>query len=404
MKEPKLLITEKQQLQKKGNILVVLLLVVILIAFVATASFVDNKVRATDLSKTQMWLYGVGNYGNAPNEFVMDEDYYSPNIITEYINQTSDMKLLAYKIYRYACLTYGSVSEKSWHLYAEGQVKALDATANLVASGVRFEKRRGNTFLADSVLNNISMISQTDGGVLGLAAIDVAKDLVQYGEKRIYSKDYDYLTTADANSFYLDDTFDIASANFNGSINKYDNSTHVPAKKSKGYVYREYPNDWYDEYGLSSPEKTDFIINTESIIGNSVKIIEKQDNFGVKYYELSFDVDCDKILSNGTTATYYFEQFMINHLDLYDSAFKNFDLNIKYDSLNITMEIWDSGYFRSWKTDEVWEIQASIFGITVPAVSNITSYEYYSYDPEDNIFDQLYDSMVNSNKVVEFKD
>jgi len=399
-----LLIPAKHMLRRKINNMIIGFLALFGIAFVGTGTFVNNNTREISLTKNQMFLYGVGNYGNAPNEFVLDEEYYSPNIISGYVNNTTDKTLLAYKMYRYACLTYGTVSEKSWHLYAEGKVEALDASANLIASGVRFEKRRGNTYLANTVLKNISMISQTDGGVLGLAAINVAKDLVQYGEKRIYQEDYDYLVTADDDSFYLDDTFDIASAEFTGNIIKYDNSTHIDAKKKKGYVYRGYPNDWYDEYGLSSPEKTDFIINTESIKGDTVQVVERQDKNANKYYELSFDVDCKKVLSGGTTATYYFEQFMINHLDLYDSAFKDFDIDIKYNSLHLTMEIWDNGYFRSWKTDESWTVNAAILGIAVPATTTITSYEYFSYDPKDNIFDEMYNAIVNSNKVVAYVD
>jgi len=398
------LVPTKILILKKLNKMLVCLFVLSMIAFVGMTSFANNKIRRADLTKTQMFLYGVGSYGQSPDKFVLNGEYYSQNKISTYISETEDPVLLAYKIYRYACLMYGAVNEKSWHLYAEGKVEALDATANLVASGVRYEKRRAGTFLADTVLENNSMISKTEGGVVGLAAIDAAKDLVQYGEKRIYAKDYDYLVMADKGSFYLDDTFDIASAEFTGTVNKYDNLTHIDAKKKKGYVYREYPNDWYDEYGLSSPEKTDFIINTKSIINNSVKIVDKKDDDGNKYYELSFDIDCKKILDSGTTATYYFEQFMINHLDLYDSSFKDFDLDIKYNSLTITMEVWDSGYFRSWRTNESWTINASIFGLTVPATTTISSYEYFSYDPKDNVFDEMYDLIAKSDKVVLYKD
>ena len=201
------------------------------------------------------------------------------------------------------------------------------------------------------------------------------------------------------------------------------------AEKEAAYK-RVYGDDWNDEYGGTAPDLSIHVINTDTIIPESVEItaLAATDVNGneIKIYNVKFDIDVYYVMDPGAdgiagdhspenptggeygkddkTPTWYAEQLYLANAGMgFLEGLGGYDLS--YSKLSVTMEVFENGYIRSWVTDEVWAMEANITHKDVVSIagkgyckliSENYSEEYYTYD-HDTIMQGFVNRWIGDN-------
>ena len=197
---------------------------------------------------------------------------------------------------------------------------------------------------------------------------------------------------------------------------------------------RVYGDDWGDEYGGTAPDLSIHVINTDTIIADSVEITEvvatDAEGNEIKIYDVKFSVDVRKVIDAGEdgiagvhddndptggvngkddkTATWYAEQLYLANAGLgFLEGLGSYDLS--YGKLDVTMSVFENGYIRSWATDETWIMSADITHKDVVSFcgkSNCTltsenySEEFYTYN-HDVVMQGFVNRWIGDNKNVD---
>ena len=215
-------------------------------------------------------------------------------------------------------------------------------------------------------------------------------------------------------------TKDGVTGKFKDSKNNYAIKTAEEVAEVASKYERPYDETWGDDYGLTAPDLSIHVINTDTIIADSVVITEKygEDVNGraVKYYEVAFEVNPEAIIGKGTDeegnefdihATYYAEQLYLANAGL-DFLNALGEYGLRYTELKVNMTVFENGYIRSWSTDETWKMQANILhegvvdacGETTCVLSSANfSSEYYCYD-HDTIMQGFVNRWFGASKYV----
>lgn len=127
---------------------------------------------------------------------------------------------------------------------------------------------------------------------------------------------------------------------------------------------RSYDESWYDEYGLSAPEKTQHTMNKNTMDPASLAIEKDVDKNGVAFYRVKFDIICNE------ESTGFEAQSIKNTADIIKS--------IAYSYLKVEMEVYESGYLRRWSSKESWIGTLLSFQGSTASDSNT----YISYDKD----------------------
>lgn len=140
-----------------------------------------------------------------------------------------------------------------------------------------------------------------------------------------------------------------------------EHATAIAEGKKRGY-----DASWGDDYGLSSPEKTQHTINKNTIKPDSIELKKEGDTNGDAYYSVKFSVICNE------ESTGFEAQSIKNTSDIIKS--------IVFDYLIIELEVYESGYMRRWSSSESWigGLKVSFLNINGKTASNANT--YISYD------------------------
>ncbi len=141
---------------------------------------------------------------------------------------------------------------------------------------------------------------------------------------------------------------------------------------------RGYDESWGDDYGLSSPEKTQHTINKNTIKPESIEFSKKTDKNGDAYYSVKFSVICNE------ESTGFEAQNIKNTSDIIKS--------IAFDYLIIEFEVYESGYMRRWASSESWigGLKVSILNIDGKTASDANTYMSYDKDVVEQGIDELW--------------
>ena len=197
---------------------------------------------------------------------------------------------------------------------------------------------------------------------------------------------------------------------------------------------RVYGDDWGDEYGGTAPDLSIHVINTDTIIADSVEITEvvatDAEGNEIKIYDVKFSVDVRKVIDAGEdgiagvhddndptggvngkddkTATQYAEQLYLANAGLgFLEGLGSYDLS--YGKLDVTMSVFENGYIRSWSTDETWIMSADITHkdvVNICGKSKCTltsenySEEFYTYN-HDIVMQGFVNRWIGDNKNVD---
>ncbi len=136
--------------------------------------------------------------------------------------------------------------------------------------------------------------------------------------------------------------------------------------------YRNYNSDELREI-------SNFVINPDTIDGNTITIKEKVED-STKYYEISFNLICQKDDSTTVGSAVYYEA--------QSTMSTTSGLKLDYTSVAVTMTVCENGYMTHFSTTSNSTV---IFGAGVmelPGKSVIKFSEAYSYDPKEvNVVD-----------------
>jgi|GEM_PF-5361247 len=376
---------------KKSKKILIVIAVILLICIVGIVTWLlwpTPNGGGFEMSESEIFLFGTGNFGKNPDAFVKDNANYSSNIMTEIYNaSTKKDALLAYQMYRRACLQFYTAESRAMHSVSNGGAKimlgAKEGSAGLLLTSTNYSKKLPDSeYGSKYAIQNVSkQIGEIEGALAFLVPIILKLSEVHdcYG----YDGEYDYSKEYIKNSARIENS--LAVADFKSPAKAWPSKEWAEYNQAHGNSQdkgRPYNELWYDEYGLDSWDKTDHIILPELMVDGSISIqpIETEDG---KYYKIKFAIDTFKEISSGLhkgkTSAYYFEQML---LDI--ASFPGLD--IKYQKIEFTMDIWDNGYIRNWITDEMWKVTVSL-GASGEISARIN--EYYSYDPKDNKLDKI---------------
>lgn len=324
-------------------------------------------------------------------------------------NATSDEKKLAtYIIYRIGCLA----TDKAMH-YAKYVVGSGVAKGVVGGSGIKNVEVEGKINICSSYYNltwpqkknaNLSDIHNNyskyqvseeytqvpDKGVSSNASIiaDLGEPLIRktlpFARRSILTPDNRVVCYGEPSSAVINE--DGAYANFS-TRTKYNVMSTDKFEETSLFV-RKYPSGWGDSFGLEAYDASMFIINLDTIKGETVKITkhmgENLKGKEIPYYQVDFEIDCQTNKGSDKSATYYAEQF---YTEMTPMEFKSYlrDYSLLYSGLTIGMTVFESGYFRTFSTGEKWDMNGKAkFVLTLDAhlASNNQTTEYFSYDKQ----------------------
>ena len=228
-------------------------------------------------------------------------------------------------------------------------------------------------------------------------------------------------------------TEDGVTGKFEDKKGNYKTLTAQEQAEAEKVYKRVYGDDWNDEYGGTAPDLSIHVINTDTIIPESVVITalsaKDADGKEIKIYNVKFDIDVYYVMDPGPdgiagdhssenptggeygkddkTPTWYAEQLYLANAGMgFLEGLGGYDLS--YSKLSVKMEVFENGYIRSWTTDEVWAMEANITHKDVVSIagagyckliSENYSEEYYTYD-HDTIMQGFVNRWIGDNKNV----
>lgn len=218
------------------------------------------------------------------------------------------------------------------------------------------------------------------------ALVDLGEPLLRktlpFARRGIVMPDYRVLCHGEPSSAVI--TKEGTTANF-GTRTKYE-ITRTEEAREKSKFIRNYPEDYFDEYGLSAKDASLFVINLDTIKGETVEITKHMgkdlEGNDVSYYNVEFEIDCDTNKGTEKSATYFAEQF---YTEMTPDMFKSYlqDYSLLYSGLKIGLSVYENGYFRTFKTEEKWEMKglaSFIIKLDASIYSVNQTTEYFSYD------------------------
>jgi len=215
-----------------------------------------------------------------------------------------------------------------------------------------------------------------------------------FARKSLCTPQYQVIWEADKSSCIISP--ELVTANFEQKAKDIAIKTQASVAEEKAAMglTRDYGENWGDIYGLTAKDLSIHIVNPSTIIPETV-VITKHTGANIAgdeldYYSVSFELDT--ITNRGTpeSATYYAEQLYQSQAP---SEFTSFlkDYHLYYNSLKVNMSVFDNGYFRTWGTEEQWEMGGAVENIaSASIVSDNDSMEAYCYD-----YDTIMQGFVN---------
>ncbi len=150
----------------------------------------------------------------------------------------------------------------------------------------------------------------------------------------------------------------------------------------------DYATDWNIDIGCKY-QKSEFVINENTVDTATVAYNDVEG-----FYTIDVTLDCalvygddipeGKVTDKNNTGSRsyaslgYNEATELTRAYIQDGAGTD---NVAYTSIHITMEVWDSGHFKTYSSVESWEGTLNIFSIGVS--SDFLYYDVYSYDEEN---------------------
>lgn len=404
----------KIKIGKLGITLIVLAVIVLTSGLGFTlwyyAEMIRNKPTESVLGER------FGSFGLAPvvtGESAYFEDYSNRfELFMEHIDAGMSMdasaekkKLAAYIIYRIGCLANDTALFSAKNVVGSGEAKGM-----VTGSLVKDVEVNGKINISSSYYNlmwpqNINvtleekinaekyLVSEeytqipADGvSASSEALVDLGEPLLRktlpFARRGIVMPDYRVLCHGEPSSAVI--TKEGTTANF-GTRTKYE-ITRTEEAREKSKFIRNYPEDYFDEYGLSAKDASLFVINLDTIKGETVEITKHMgkdlEGNDVSYYNVEFEIDCDTNKGTEKSATYFAEQF---YTEMTPDMFKSYlqDYSLLYSGLKIGLSVYENGYFRTFKTEEKWEMKglaSFIIKLDASIYSVNQTTEYFSYD------------------------
>lgn len=120
-------------------------------------------------------------------------------------------------------------------------------------------------------------------------------------------------------------------------------------------------------------EKSNYIINPDTVIPESVKIENATSADGSAAYKITFGIDCG---DSGEDSAVYYESKSI--VDVMGSS-----LTLKGVSAEVSMLVLQNGYITEWETRSEWDTTFNLRFIKLQGSSTLTSKETVSYDLDE---------------------
>ncbi|NCA66933.1 MAG: hypothetical protein EOM87_02595 [Clostridia bacterium] len=229
------------------------------------------------------------------------------------------------------------------------------AEGNMTVRGFYF--RSGSSFYSQTA----GQITSANVGSLIPNATNVARNMLdQLG--RTY--------TPDMETFYRQKAEDGKGAN-KPNVAAYD---HFP------YVSADYSKCKAEEFTLEQWRTKDRILNTVGELSNfafnvnAIKDAEISLNEEEHFYRIEFALD------TGNKGTDYDDVVNFAREGLREASTSD---NLDYVIYNVTLEIWDNGYIRTFSSVENWEATLKIYGLKLDGVSDSSNTTSYYWDWEE---------------------
>ncbi|HQC54748.1 MAG TPA: hypothetical protein PKX91_03380 [Clostridia bacterium] len=357
-----------------------------------------------------------GSFGYAP--ITMGENAYFENFSSRFDTYSTEInagmsidsspdqkKLAAYILYRIGCLANDTALFNARHVLGSGVATGIignefmedvevSGKINISSSyyNLMWPQNKNATF-EEKIKSSKYLVSEeytqipADGvSASSDAIVDLGEPLLRktlpFARRAITTPEYCVICHGEPSSAVI--TASGTTANFE-SRTKYEVTKTEEAQEESKFV-RHYSDDFFDEYGLNAKDASLFLINLETIKGETVEITKHTgkdlNEKDVPYYTVWFDIDCDTNKGTENSATYFAEQFYTAMTpDIFKSFLSNYSL--LYSGLKIGFSIFQTGYFRTFETEEQWEMKglaSFIIKVNASVLSNNKTTEYFSYD------------------------
>jgi hypothetical protein len=324
-------------------------------------------------------------------------------------NATPEQKVIAaYIIYRIGCLADATALMRAKYTVGSGSASGVvnvisgridvNGAMNMTASYYDLKYPFVKPSSVEDVYSNYSTygVAEEYTQMPTNAVSGSNETLVKLGEpylrsslpfarKTLYTPDNKVIWEADKYSCVI--TPESATAEFEENIDDIIIKTIMEIKDEEAAagITRIYGDDWGDSYGLEAKDLSIHVVNLSTIIPESVEITKETgaDTAGntVEYYRVKFELDT--LTGRGTpdSATYYAEQLYQSQAPQEFTGYLQ-NYHLYYNSLKVEMTVFTNGYFRTWGTEEQWEMGGSVDLVSASAsiISDNSSMEAYCYD------------------------
>lgn len=206
----------------------------------------------------------------------------------------------------------------------------------------------------------------------------------------------------------------------------------------RAYTYPGLLGEWYDGYGLDSPDKGGHVMNLNTMqpriitqaqydaltenglsekenkynpIDTDLKQYltqcnaEGEDDVNGEYYRWDYIIT---LVDEASGKTYYRLNFALDCANPETTEYSAAGLaksvggaaTIAYSAYSTTFEVWENGLFKMFSSNEQWTLEGAgaLAALNLNAVSDANSLEYYSYD-EDFVYNYLKNNYIQEEGV-----
>lgn len=412
-------------------------------------AYPEGKVDSAIGTKLASVLAGHAYVGD-PDTYDMDatdpSEYYDAPIQSGTLEPNSIE--MAYAIYRIACLADFQVAAKSWTSTGWGAAKLTgnNATGSMstYSSGasIAYTTNAERQKVENLYCGGCYSVSDTYTIVTDCSAESLKSTLgavLNAGRKKQVGVDGKVLEWKCAKDPQITDEggtaiympADIEQYSAVAYADKFEDS-------DRAYTYPDLLGEWYDGYGLDSPEKGGHVINPTTMLpriitqaqydeltekGLTVKeekynsietdlkpFLTRCDAEGVddeegEYYRWDYIIE---LVDEASGKTYYRVNFSLDCKIEETTVFSSKSLaksvggaaDIKYTAYSATFEVWENGLFKMYSSNEKWSLAGAgaLEALNLNAESDANSLEYYSYD-EDFVYSELKERYITAEGV-----
>lgn len=349
--EPKKVVTKQKKRKSAKKVLCDLVRVLIVIGLIGVIGYTLIAGTKMDMHEDGFNIR-IGNYGKNPT-WMQYGSSTEVNTIYSQLSQKGELQT-AYDIYELAC--------KRLNLSKEYSVRAsgnLDLAAGDTVASVISNREEHYYVVAEPTLNANQLTEYSNYDITYFTDFEGVDTIASILQAAIV---FGVRSYCDGNTVYEQRS---------KALEKNEDDVYIAVWQNK---YIELEKDFERSYEDGElREKTNFVINTSTILADTVEI-EKQTVGGVNLYNVKFKLDCST--TDLGSATYYEAEAIKRKMGNTE--------NFVYDYMDVEFSVYENGYFSYWASQQKYSLKYVLTkAIKFNISATMNKQEYISYDTDE---------------------